>query len=123
MGMRPRNLRWQLCALLCCALAAGSCRALIRPEVGMNQSLSPHQAGPTGLPSMQTIIPRPVAATPTGAAFTLTAGTPIAVEPGSDELLAIGNYLAQRLRPATGYALPVQATTGAPPAGQIYLTT
>src|SRR5262245_20764126 len=109
--MRKRwcNLAWRLGALLCCALAVGSCRALIPPEVGMNQSLSPHQAGPTGLPLMQTIIPKPVAATPTGATFALTPETGIAVEPGSDELLAIGNYLAQRLRPATGYALPVQA--------------
>src|SRR5262245_7672431 len=123
MRARPRNLAWQLGALLCGALAICSCRALIPPEAGMNQSPSLREAGPAGLPSMQTIIPKPVAVTPTAATFSLTAGTRIAVEPGSDELLAIGNYLAQRLRPATGYALPVQAATGAPPARQIYLTT
>jgi hexosaminidase len=73
--------------------------------------------------TMDTIIPKPVEATATGGTFTITSATRIYVEPGNDELIAIGHALAERLRPATGYALPVLATSDAAPAGQISLTT
>jgi hexosaminidase len=64
-----------------------------------------------------------VAVTATGGSFTLRPATQIYVEPATDEALAIGHYLAERLQPATGFALPVSAATGALPAGQIHLTT
>jgi hexosaminidase len=69
------------------------------------------------------VIPRPVSVALTGETFTLTAETQILVEPDRPELLAVGQYLAERLRPATGYPLPVQTATGAPPPNSIYLTT
>jgi hexosaminidase len=72
---------------------------------------------------MDTVIPKPVAATTTGRSFTITAATQILVEPPTAELIAIGERLAERLRPATGYALLVLAADGAPAPGQIYLTT
>lgn len=70
---------------------------------------------------MNAIIPKPVFITPTEGHFALTADTVITVEPGSPELVAIGEYLAQRLRPATGYALPVLRPVNAPAAGRIDL--
>jgi hexosaminidase len=75
------------------------------------------------MPTIDTIIPRPASVAPGEGAFTLTADARIYVGPGSGEPSQIGQYLADRLRPATGYALPVSATTGAPASGNIYLTT
>ena len=49
----------------------------------------------------------------TGGTFSLSAGTGIYVEPATDEVKAIGQYLADHLNPATGYALKVQAANGA----------
>jgi len=72
---------------------------------------------------VDTVIPKPVAVTATGGTFTLAPTTQIYVEPAGDELIALGQALAEQLRPATGYALPVLAAAGARPAGQIYLTT
>ena len=72
---------------------------------------------------MDTVIPKPVAVTAAGGTFTITAATQISVAPATDAVRAIGDELAERLRPATGYALPVLATTDALPAGQIALTT
>jgi hexosaminidase len=71
---------------------------------------------------MNTIIPKPVTARPAAGTFTITAATQITIQPASEELHAIGNYLADRLRPATGYALPVLDASAAP-AEQITLTT
>jgi hexosaminidase len=44
---------------------------------------------------------------PAAGAFALTAGTHLYVEPPSAEVIAIGEYLAKKLRSSTGYALPV----------------
>jgi len=43
------------------------------------------------------------------------------VEPGSEETLAVGKYLAGKLNPSTGYDVQVQAATGLPGKGNIYL--
>ena len=56
-------------------------------------------------------------------AFRLSATTRIVVQPASAELMAVGQYLAERLGPATGFPLPVSAAGGAPAAGDIRLTT
>ena len=68
------------------------------------------------------ILPRPLSEIDTGAGFVLTAATGIYVEPATDELMAIGHYLADHLSPSSGYVLQVQAGNGAPAAGNIYLT-
>ena len=73
--------------------------------------------------SMNNLIPLPVSVTPKEGAFALTSQAGIYVEPGTPEMLAIGQYLADKLKPATGYALPVASTSGAPCAGNLYLTT
>jgi hexosaminidase len=69
------------------------------------------------------VIPLPISAEANAGAFTLSAATGIYVEPGSAELRSIGQYLADRLAPATGYRLPVLETTGPPASGHIYLST
>jgi hexosaminidase len=85
------------------------------------------------MPTMENLIPMPVSATEDGGAFTLTAGASIYVEPATEEMVRIGEYLADRLNPATGLGLRV--VEGAPPpspqpppaggegAGNLYLTT
>jgi hexosaminidase len=72
---------------------------------------------------VNTVIPRPAAATAAAGTFTITAATQITIAPETDAVRAIGDALAQRLRLATGYALPVLATNAASPGGQIALTT
>lgn len=84
--------------------------------------MSPHPRE-TALTPTIAVIPRPASVALTGEMFTLTADTQIFVEPNSPESLAIGQYLAERLRPTTGYSLPVQTATGALLPGSIYLTT
>ncbi|MEV6164695.1 beta-N-acetylhexosaminidase [Streptomyces sp. NPDC052052] len=53
------------------------------------------------------ILPAPAEAKPGGSAYTLSADTRIRVEAHSGEARSIGYYLADILRPSTGYALPV----------------
>lgn len=68
-------------------------------------------------------IPLPVSAEAGTGKFSLSEATSIYVDPGSAELRAIGQHLADRLAPATGYRLPVLATSGPPASGHIYLST
>ena len=56
------------------------------------------------------------------ALFVCRLDTGIYVEPATDESKAIGQYLADHLNPATGYALKVQAAYGAPARGSITLS-
>ena len=72
---------------------------------------------------MKNLIPIPVSVVPAQGSFALTAATGIYVEPGTPEMLAIGQYLAGKLKPATGYTLPVASTLGPPCKGNWYLTT
>jgi hexosaminidase len=72
---------------------------------------------------LKSIIPLPASATETGGAFRLSSMAGIFVSPGSPEMMALGLYLAERLRPATGYALPVAAASGGPGDGNILLST
>lgn len=105
-----------LAALIAAAFILASCR------IPMEASMSPHPRE-TALTPTIAVIPRPASVALTGEMFTLTADTQIFVEPNSPESLAIGQYLAERLRPTTGYSLPVQTATGALLPGSIYLTT
>lgn len=73
---------------------------------------------------MDHVIPKPVSVKATGGTFALTAATDVYVEPGTVELMSIGQHLADKLAPATGHRIKVLETTGPPPAnGHIYLTT
>ena len=72
--------------------------------------------------SKESIIPKPVSITATGEYFTLKTGTDIYIQGESVELKQIGQYLAGRLKPATGFEFEVKSTSKAPRTG-IYLTT
>ncbi|MCJ7449957.1 MAG: beta-N-acetylhexosaminidase [Bacteroidales bacterium] len=72
--------------------------------------------------SKESIIPKPVSVTTTGEYFTLRPGTDISVQGESEEVLKIGQYLADRLKPSTGFKLNVKATAKEPKRGVIYLT-
>ncbi|HEX6223346.1 MAG TPA: beta-N-acetylhexosaminidase [Chryseolinea sp.] len=75
---------------------------------------------PTDL-TKENLIPIPVSVQATAMVFEVTNETQIYVE-GSD-LLKVGQYLADKLRPATGYEFKVSETTGEPRSGNIYITT
>ena len=67
------------------------------------------------------LIPKPASVTATNEAFELTKETTIQVDGDSEELLKIGQYLADKINPATGFATTVVPSKQAPAAG-IYLT-
>jgi hexosaminidase len=72
--------------------------------------------------SINNIIPKPVEVTSSGEMFSLTSATQVYVQPGSTEVLAIGTYLSQKLKVATGFQLPVAALNSSSPAGNIFLS-
>jgi len=74
-------------------------------------------AAPKAAPTIGNIIPMPASVTSTGDTFTLPCTADIYVNPGSAEVTAIGQYLADKLNPATGYGLTVIPTCCPPPEG------
>ena len=72
--------------------------------------------------SKENLIPRPVSVTATGNYFTLQKGSGIYLQGNSEELQHIGNYLAARLKPATGFELAVKTAGSEAPQGNIYLS-
>ena len=82
------NLR-NLILILCIGIAAAGCK-------------KPH--APTDL-TKENLIPIPVSVQATAEVFEVEKGTGIYVE--GEDLLSIGEYLANKLRPATGFELKV----------------
>lgn len=74
-------------------------------------------------PSAVTVIPKPASVKAMGGRFVLGPGAAIRLIPDTKEISAIGRYLAERLRPATGFALPIKPADSAPMRGEILLTT
>lgn len=73
------------------------------------------QHPPTDL-AKENIIPKPVAVTATTKVFEITDGTTITIRQDAG-LDFVGNYLAEVLRPATGFAFGVTASADAPAKG------
>ncbi len=71
---------------------------------------------------MNYLIPKPQSVQPAPGGFSLTASAGIHVQAGNEEIAAIGRYLAEKLKPATGFDLAVIPAAGAPGAGNIYIT-
>ncbi len=67
------------------------------------------------------LIPKPVSATAGEGEFSLTGQTAIYVQSTAPEHLQIGQFLADKLKPATGFDLKVSSTEEAPKPGNIYL--
>jgi len=72
--------------------------------------------------SKESLIPKPVSISSARGYFELKANSDIYIQGGSEELKKIGNYLAERLRPSTGFEIGVKATDDTPGSGNIYLT-
>jgi hexosaminidase len=75
---------------------------------------------PTDL-TKESIIPKPVSITATGEMFTLNSGTMVYFQGESAEMKQISQYIADRLKPATGFAIEIKSASKAPKSG-IYLT-
>jgi hexosaminidase len=88
----------------------------------MTSSFDPTQVA-EALSNLQNIIPAPAEVQSSGGIFKLVDPTPIYVDPGSAEMKTIGMYLADHLKPATGYTLPVLPATGTLLPRRITLTT
>jgi hexosaminidase len=71
----------------------------------------------------ESVIPRPVSATPTGKTFSLKNETKIMVDATAVGAKEVAQYLAGRIGPATGFLFSVEETTGEVPDDAIYLTT
>ena len=69
-----------------------------------------------------TIIPMPVQIAPGVGAYTINAATAVGYDAGTPALAAVAEYLADLLRPATGYPLPVAAATEGTAANQVLFT-
>lgn len=82
----------------------------------------PVEASTPGLDSLQ-VIPVPVFNADHGTMYILPVEADIIISPGTDELMAIGQYLADHFKPSTGYGLPVISESESPANGNIYLTT
>jgi hexosaminidase len=72
--------------------------------------------------ALQNIIPKPVAVTSTGFAFELIKETNIILNDSTPELLKLGQYLSNTLKPATGFPLHVAVTNKEHEAGNIFLS-
>jgi len=71
--------------------------------------------------SKANIIPKPVSVVQTGESFELTGRTNIYVQGESAEILQIGQFLADKLNPATGLGLEVKSTDKKPRSGNILM--
>jgi len=70
----------------------------------------------------ESIIPKPVSITATGESFALNEKSSIFVRGEADEMIQIGQYLADKLNPVTGFATKVKTTSAEPRSGNIYLS-
>lgn len=72
--------------------------------------------------STNNVIPKPVSFIPAKGTFTLTKSSAIFVTGESAELKQIGQYLAEKLNPTTGFKIAVGQTDGNQLPGNIYLS-
>ena len=72
--------------------------------------------------TMDNIIPRPVSVIPALGSFTLSPNTIIYVSADSEELTRIGQYLADKLNPSTGYNIKTEPLQQKQENGNIFLT-
>ena len=94
-NMSPKMTR---CLSVCLTLAA---------LISISSCDNSRPASPEARLRFESIIPKPVLANISGNAFTLTKDTRVVLEGSGNELQGIGNFLAEKLRPATGYDIPV----------------
>ena len=106
--MRHRRTIPRLLAPLLLVATAGFAAVGAAP-VPAAPAQAPQQTGPVPLGQ---VIPAPATTKPGGAAYTLNPRTAIRVDRNSAEAKKVGAYLADVLRPSTGYPLPVTGKGG-----------
>ncbi len=79
-------------------------------------------ASPEAVVLFNNLIPKPSSATLEGKTFYITKETVINYE-GHEEVLPIASFLSGKLKPSTGFDLPVRTSTGEPAKRSIFLTT
>lgn len=70
-------------------------------------------ASPEAKLRFESIIPNPVSASMTGNTFTLTNDTRVVVSPSAKGAESVGKFLAEKLRPATGFTVEVSSEENA----------
>ncbi len=115
---KPRGWRSSCRTALaaCAACLAVSLPLSLAAQIAVVTSASADLAPATSVPQ---IIPKAVSTTVGQGSFTLTAAARIVVPTGSEAALPVAQDLANYLRPATGYSLPV--VTGGVQSGDIEL--
>jgi hexosaminidase len=101
---RPRRL-----LLIALVLAAAVAVDIAVDAVG-SLVTGKHADGPPSaaqIADYKDVVPAPVSAVPASGQFTVTGSTDISAPSGSPAARGVADYLAALLRPATGYALPV----------------
>lgn len=91
--------------------------AIVALTLGISLGSCSKQA-PSDL-SRASIIPAPVSVSATGEYFTITPNTDIYIKGESEELRQVARYLADRLKPATGFDMEIIQTAGEPKRGSI----
>jgi hexosaminidase len=81
-----------------------------------------HNPNEQNFESMQTLIPLPVSIEPGKGSFTLNESTKVIFRPGKPELAFISDYLANKLRQATGFPLVVMSDNGSDHTGHIVIS-
>ena len=71
--------------------------------------------------SKENLIPKPVSIVSSGGIFELTDLSAIYVSGETEQLKNIGQFLADKLKPATGFTMEVKSTSEIPSSGNIYL--
>jgi len=69
----------------------------------------------------ESIIPKPTSVIATNSSFLLSEKSGICYEGSSEEMGSVAQYLADKLRPSTGFSLPIQSVSQQPGSGNIYL--
>lgn len=70
----------------------------------------------------EALIPKPVSLQATGSSFAIKKDSRIYVQGGDEELMKTANYLAEILRPATGFPLEVGTSDSWPSSGNLFLS-
>ena len=119
--MRPIAV---VAVLLLGLVACGRAGAPAATTVAATAAPTATSPAPTPITSqtMNQLIPLPAAVEPSEDEFVLSEDTVIIINPATEEVTAIGARLAEYLRPATGYPLPVVAADGAPASARLLLT-
>lgn len=79
-------------------------------------------SSPFSSTTIQNIIPKPLEIQPTGFSFELTKATNIILNDSTPELLNLGKYFANTLKPATGFSLNIAVAYKEHAAGNIFFS-